>query len=330
MNIQLLSDVGAPAGAVGVISNGSLSRVEVFGDASPSTEFLFGSVSKPIAAKVALTSSDQGVLDLDAPLGQGITTQDLLNHTAGIRFGVDILDRDRPEASAIEVAQQYPMESSGVGQYSYSSLGYLYVQAMIEKGMGEPYEDALREVFPLQQFGASAESCGAVVQGHRLAGPIPLPITTAYDGAGGAYGYTCGSIEDLATFAVNHLSEPTLGAGTSTGTAEQRYADGWRVTAEQDGTTTHWHTGTVPGYSSAIFLNVDSGDGVVILSNASGFLHEEEFYGASRALYDESRGSPVTPPDTVIAADAIPSGLVALAVLVVLLQSWGSRKTGVE
>ncbi|MEL4505801.1 serine hydrolase [Luteococcus sp. H91] len=143
------------------------------------------------------------------------------------------------------------------------------VQAVVEATSGGSYDKALRDTFPGTTIHANVTECGRTTPGRHFIGSKAVIWEAGFDAAGGAYGYTCGTIGDLAAFAVDHLQDPEVGRVVDTGHPGQGYASGWRVTTENDKRATHWHTGTVPGYFSAIHLDPASGDGVVILMNAS-------------------------------------------------------------
>ncbi|WP_158716234.1 serine hydrolase [Blastococcus sp. Marseille-P5729] len=328
---DLAAQAGAPGGAIAYIEDGVVERTETFGstgDGEPvqaTTQMLWGSTSKSVAAAVAVRLHEGGVLDLDAPVssyldgGPDVPVRSLLNHTSGMPFGAADLDVTRPGTTAVEVAVGLDPELDAAGEHRYSSLGYLYLQAAIEAATGKPYADSLAGVAP--GAGATAEDCSGVAAGHRLAGPFAVTAGIGYDGAGATYGYTCGSVEDLAAFAVAQLGgekatfDAQIAEPVETGRSDTRYGLGWRVTSEPDERTTVWHTGTVPGYFSAIYLDPETGDGAVVLLNASGFLHEEALAAATRAAYDQATGRDQTQIPSAWMASAIPVGLLALAAI---------------
>lgn len=322
-------EANVPSGAIAVIQDGRITDIQDFGDATPTSRFLWGSVSKPAAAAVTQRLAREGRLDLDAQVsryvdgGPDATVEDLLDHTAGLPFGADELDEDRPSSRAADVV---PTAAAKRSTHAYSSLGYLYLQAVVERASGGSYQAALRRTFPGTGVGASADSCADVVHGHRFVGPWAVGFDTAYDGAGGAYGYTCGSIRDLAAVALAHLRSPDPGPGVPTGHPGQRYAHGWRISTEADGSTTHWHTGTVPGYFSAVHLDPRHKRGIVVLMNASGYLHEEQLAAITRAAYDRTTGRRPAAIPSATAASAVPAALIALAAGLALLAFRRSRK----
>lgn len=311
---------GVPAGALARLSGGRVVEVRTYGGIEASSRFLWGSLSKPVAATVARTMAAEGLLDLSAPIsryvqgGPHVAVGHLADHTAGIPFGERYLDVDRPSASASAVAATLPTDAADVGAYRYSSLGFVYLQATIEAAAGTGYEAAIHETLTGTRLGASDSSCADVVAPHRFVGPRAITFPRRYDGAGAGYAYTCGSIRDLAKFAVQHLADPDVGTPVETGHPGQQYGAGWRITHETDGRVTHWHTGTVPGYFSALYLDPETGDGIGILLNASGYFHEEQFATITRNAYDRAtHRTPAPLPSTNGAL--IPLGMVAAAVV---------------
>ncbi|MFD5867888.1 serine hydrolase domain-containing protein [Corynebacterium sp. NPDC060344] len=346
--------LGIPGGAVAHIDDGTVTRTEIFGhdgNGNPvngATPFLWGSVSKPVAAAVVKRLADEGTLNLDAPASTyadgapDAPVGSLLDHTAGLGFGAELLDVDRPEATASEiladpgVADSIASTGGRPGEHHYSSLGYLVLQAVIEGATGGTYQDAVAATPGAMDVGASSGECAGVPRGHRLAGPFAWPMDGGYDGAGAAYGYACGSIGDLAEFAVSQLDSSVAAAARLEGTQptsapHQLYGQGWRISAPETGPTTVWHTGTVPGYFSAIYLDPESGDGAVVLLNASGYLHEEVL----AALTASAFGGNTAPPAGTGSEDEasgvggmaviVPAALLGLALLALVLGWLGRR-----
>lgn len=171
----------------------------------------------------------------------------------------------------------------------------MVLQAIIESATGGTYQEAVQATPGADNVGASADACADVARGHRFAGPFTWPMDTGYDGAGAAYGYACGSIGDLAGFAASQLgsAEGIVGKlpdAQPTSTPGQLYEPGWRISMEPHRPTTVGHTGTVPGYFSAIYLDPESGDGAAVLLNASGYLREEALADLTAFAYDEATG----------------------------------------
>ncbi|WP_295623976.1 serine hydrolase [uncultured Corynebacterium sp.] len=359
------AELGVPGGAVAHIDDGVVTRTDAYGqdgDGNPvvaTTSFLWGSVSKPVAAAVVKRLSDDGALDLDASAREyvdgapDVPVRTLLDHTSGLEFGAQLLDVDRPDATATDVIVEANLDdgadaagdgaSGETGVHQYSSLGYMVLQAVVESATGGSYQDAVRATPGTENVGASAEACADVSRGHRFAGPFAWPMDTGYDGAGAAYGYVCGTIDDLATFAASQMDAANgiidgLSEAQPTSTPGQLYGPGWRISLNDDEPPTVWHTGTVPGYFSAVYLDPESGDGAAVLLNASGYLREEELVELTSLAFDEATGRAADGGSSEGAGGSggigslggpaiiVPSALFGLALLV-LVAGWIERRS---
>jgi CubicO group peptidase (beta-lactamase class C family) len=143
---------GIPGVAIALIRDGEVVWTEGFGVANTITgepvtaETLFevASNSKVVTAYIALRLVDQGVLSLDEPLNtyllepwlppsqyrDTITLRHVLSHSSGL--GHATLSRDNLFA---------PEQG-----YSYSAVGYQYLQVVIEHVTGQPLEQIAREI----------------------------------------------------------------------------------------------------------------------------------------------------------------------------------------
>jgi CubicO group peptidase (beta-lactamase class C family) len=139
-----------PGMAVAVVRDGEV-RMEAFGRRSaaatspvgPSTVFDAASLTKPLVAYVVMQLADAGALDLDdlvaahAPFALAdeiaaapITVEHLLSHRSGLPnlFDTGLLRVHVPPGR----------------RFSYSSVGYAYLQRAIEAVTGEPLEATVR------------------------------------------------------------------------------------------------------------------------------------------------------------------------------------------
>jgi CubicO group peptidase (beta-lactamase class C family) len=120
----------------------------------PETRFQIGSISKSLAAIVAMQEVDAGRLDLhvsvndlvpwlDLPEPFGpITTHHLLTHTAGLHTGTE----DAPGfAGALHLLRSSPATSAPGERYHYSNDGYKIVGAVLEEVTGLPIHELLRD-----------------------------------------------------------------------------------------------------------------------------------------------------------------------------------------
>jgi CubicO group peptidase (beta-lactamase class C family) len=149
---QFMRKENVPGLAIALIHDGRVAWTEGFGVANtitgrpvtPDTRFEVASNSKVVTAYIALRLVDQGRLSLDAPLNaylkepwlpdsefrDDITLRHVLSHTSGL--GHTTTSRDN-------------ILAPGRG-YSYSAIGFLYLQAVIEALTGQPLQDVAQEL----------------------------------------------------------------------------------------------------------------------------------------------------------------------------------------
>ncbi|MFI7274758.1 serine hydrolase domain-containing protein [Streptomyces sp. NPDC049879] len=236
------------------------------------TPFLWGSLSKPVAATAAMVLVQDGRLGLDDRVadhlprfrfgGAGhasrVTVRDLLRHTAGLpeRAGftvTDCFDADCPgpaeRLSALDdVAPLGPPGSV----YEYTSADYLILAAVVEAVTGRSFGDQLRAsvLGPAGMDSAVTDQASArreeLPPGHQLLWGRPAAVADGVDDDGAAYGYLGGDLDDLAAFAALQLRSGTTADGAAVLTP-----DSVRLTRAEatlpDGTRTGygmgWRTG---------------------------------------------------------------------------------------
>lgn len=160
---RLMTAAAIPGIAVATVNQGEVRvismGVRALDAARPvgvATVFDVASLSKPVAAYIALQLADGGMLDLDRPLSEivkkgvppqlvdlPITARHVLTHTSGL-----------PNHRGDEPLQTYfPVGS----WFSYSGFGFAYLQMALEATTAEPLEAlAQRLVFdPLGMFSSS-------------------------------------------------------------------------------------------------------------------------------------------------------------------------------
>lgn len=159
-----------PGVAVALIRDGEVVWVEGFGvenaftkkPVTQETLFEVASNSKVVTAYIALRLVDQGKLSLDEPLNAYLTEpwlppseyrdtinlRHVLSHNSGL--GHLTLDRD----------SVFP---PGQG-YSYSAVGFLYLQSVIEEVTGQSYEEVAQEMVfaPLGMSSSSFVNYGEI------------------------------------------------------------------------------------------------------------------------------------------------------------------------
>ncbi len=176
--LDLLERFGVPGISAAVVSAGSLAWARGWGRreaglAEPVTSdtlFQAGSISKPVAALVALRLVELGQLDLDAdvndlltswqiPENDGwqprVTVRQLLSHTAGLTVhGFPGYARDRQPPSLVEildgsqVANTLPVRVRSLPslQFSYSGGGYCVLQQLLVDHTGTAFPELARSL----------------------------------------------------------------------------------------------------------------------------------------------------------------------------------------
>jgi CubicO group peptidase (beta-lactamase class C family) len=149
---EYLRQEQVPGASIALIRDGQVVWTEAFGvtntitgrPVTPDTVFEAASNSKVVTAYLALRLVDQGLLSLDDPLNSylsepwlppspyrdGITLRHVLSHTSGLRHST---------------ASRESLFAPGEG-YSYSAIGYAYLQAVMEEVTGRPLENLAQEL----------------------------------------------------------------------------------------------------------------------------------------------------------------------------------------
>jgi len=126
--------------------------------ATSRTQFRIGSVSKLLTATLLMRLSQEGRIELDAPVGRyvdvprplaEVTLRQLAGHLGGVRhyrgsefFSTRHYDR---LTDAIEVFARDSLVAPPGARYSYSSYGFNLIGAAIERRLGVPFPVVMRE-----------------------------------------------------------------------------------------------------------------------------------------------------------------------------------------
>ena len=198
-------EAGQPGGVVLVMRDGKILFRKAYGLASvelgvpmqPDMSFRIGSITKQITAAAVLKLAEEGKLELKAPARryleelprtwEGITVEQLLNHTAGIPNHTEAasywshIREDLPPAKLLETyVAHLPLDFEPGTKYHYSNTGYILLGMIIEKASGQPYAEFLDKRFfePLGlkhvRYGSETELIPGLVPGYTK-GPRPSP-----------------------------------------------------------------------------------------------------------------------------------------------------------
>jgi CubicO group peptidase (beta-lactamase class C family) len=296
-----------PGVSIAVIRNGRLSWAQGFGirdistcdPVTTDTVFQAGSISKSLTAVLAMQAVDQGALSLDrnindylvrwkltpakgAPDTATVTLRQLLRHTAaislpdsqGVRPGeptYDIVQALRGEPPA----KGQPVHIAGAPgeQWSYSNGGYLVVQLALEDSLKTPFGKLAQQrvLAPLAMDLSSFDQPPAQpdrASGHHIGKPF---VDKAYDVPELAAGGLWSTPTDLAHFliairdAVKGTDNRILPQKLATMMIEPGMGN-WGLGFSIDGSR-FGHDGARWGMMSRMWIDSDTGDGIVVMSN---------------------------------------------------------------
>ena len=325
---QRMSELRVPGISVAVIRGGVLDWARGYGVAregvavTPDTLFQAASISKPVAATVAMALVQAGRLDLDEdidaaltswklpphPFSSKITLRGILSHSAGMitvagaQHGYaadeappslgDLL-RGRPPAKTVPI-----VVDRAPGIVRYSNAGYLVLQQMLTDATGRPFAE-LAEEMVLRPLGMSRSRFeqplapgrrGEAAAAYAADGEPRSPL--AYPQLASAGLWTTPS--DLGRFAIA-LQEALAGrsdAVLSQATARTMMTahltrNGLGIGVRGDpGRRFFTHEGWTYGFRSLLAFH-ETGDGVAIMVNADhGEVLIEEIRHAVAEEYD--------------------------------------------
>jgi CubicO group peptidase (beta-lactamase class C family) len=307
---------GIPGVAVGVWADGreayachGVTSVDNPLPVDRDTLFLLGSVTKTYTATALLRLVADGRVELDAPVRRyvpelrlkdeqaaaGVTVMQLLNHTAGLDWGLIADFGEGDDALASYVARMAELDLIGPpgGRASYSQAGYNLAGRIIEKVTGWTYERAVAslvfEPLGLQHsfFARDDVMTRRFVVGHNRGEDGTLSIARLWrrsrgDNPGGGIvssaadqlrwarfhlgdGRAQGGERLLPAEALHRMKEPTVALRAST--LGDAIGIGWFL-REVDGVRTVGHGGSANGQFAELLTVPERDFAVVALSNA--------------------------------------------------------------
>jgi CubicO group peptidase (beta-lactamase class C family) len=294
-----------PSLVAGVVRDGALVWSAArgrFGDGSgdqptTGTQYRIGSITKTFTAVQVMRLRDAGELSLDTPVGELLpgtpvgdrTVGQLLAHAGGVRAETtgDWWERS-PGRDWPEVVE--PLDDTDVphppgGRFHYSNVGYAVLGEIVARRRGRPWEEALRidvlEPLGLRRTTPRAQPPAAPGTAVHPWAPLVQPEPAHDYGAMAPAGQLWSTIEDLTGWARfllgdtgDVLSPDTLAEMTepgqlwALGPVPAAYGLGLQV-FEVDGRRFHGHSGSVPGFLAALFVDPAERTGAVALANGT-------------------------------------------------------------
>lgn len=262
------------------------------------TIFEIGSISKVFTgillaqmideAKLGMSDPAKTYLPTEVSLSEDITLEHLATHTSGLpRMPGNFTPKDPANPYADYTLEQmyeclsYEGKDTTVGgSPAYSNLGMGLLGHVLERRSGKDYETLLIEriAAPLNMNSTTIkprpEDAPRVAGGHAGTTPVSAWDIPTLAGAGDINS----TLNDMLIFTAANLGQ--LGTDLyktmkKTHTPRTKQAGGsttiglaWHVTGEP-GSEIIWHNGGTGGFASFLGVRPDTGEGVVVLSNAS-------------------------------------------------------------
>ena len=295
-----------PSVAAGLVRHGDLIWSAAVGTldgrsggeaATTQTQYRIGSITKTFVAVEVLRMRDEGLLDLndalgrhidDTPFGQ-ITIAQLLSHTSGLQAETNgpWWERVGGGTWAELMAGNPALKFRPGAKFHYSNVGYAVLGELIGRLRGLPWDKAigrnLLEPLGMRHTTARPQNPSADGLGvHPLADLLHVePVHDAV--AMAPAGQLWSTVEDLSRWAA-FLAGETGGLLSTDTLAEMRspialddtsgaawtgaYGLGWQLW-NIEGTRYAGHGGSMPGFLAGLRVNIETGDGCVVLANAT-------------------------------------------------------------
>lgn len=274
---------------------------------TPDTIFQAASISKPVAALLALRLVEQRRLDLDGDINGHlrrwrlpgdprfvpghVTLRQLLSHTGGV--GVSGFQGYAPGTPLPNLVQMldgrspanHPavrLETKPGAESSYSGGGYMIVQTAIEDATGRSFADLARqEIFTslgMTHSGfaqPSGRRAGNMASGHDSGDPFRDKFHVHPELAAAGLWTTPADLARLmisfwsATREAGHVVSPDTAAMALAPVSNGRRGLGFSLRSK-GGEQWFGHDGRNWGFQSVAWMNQATGDGIVIMTNGEG------------------------------------------------------------
>jgi CubicO group peptidase (beta-lactamase class C family) len=302
------------------------------------TAFYIASLTKPVFATAVLSAESQGRIDTKTTLAamfpdvemsqlrpDDVSVAELLSHSMGfdnilMEWLTAYVGTRNPADFPALVAASMPNATGGLGQFSYSNVGYNITSDWLDRELGRSWQSAIDEL-AFEPLGMDRTTAYAsVARDWPLAAPYSVHVANGqeeiYLGKSDETMHAAGGIiataRDVARFVIAHLNEGRIGGEQalpanviakshevlSTRGECRGYAWGWFV----DGCghdTVFSHTGGYAGASALMSFKPSERKGLVVLHNEGGFRANNLNSMISDAVYRELGGE----SDDAIRAD---------------------------
>jgi CubicO group peptidase (beta-lactamase class C family) len=234
-----MRELHIPGLAYGIVHDDKIVHLESFGEAdrsgravTPQTPFILASVSKSFTALALMQLSEEGKVELDAPVqryvpwfrvadkaaSNQITVRNLLNHTSGL-----------PEDTSFEPMRSNDMSDDALKErvralrdvqlnhrvgatFEYTDANYDVLGLIVERVAGQSYESYVQEhIFtPLDMSHSFTDQTDAqrngLATGHRSWFSFPASFDAPYSRAAMPSSYLISSAQDMTHYLIAQLN----------------------------------------------------------------------------------------------------------------------------
>lgn len=265
--------------------------------ATTDTQYRIGSISKTFVAVEVLRLRDASQIDLgdtigkhlsEVPFGQ-VTIAQLLSHSAGLQAETDGDWWERTEGDSWQA-----LLDSGVGlrftpgtRFHYSNVGYAILGELVARLRGEPWQDAVRTGI-LEPLGMTRTTMRPVPPAAQGFGVHPLAdllhVEPEHDAVAMApAGQLWSTVDDMSAWAaflggrtgdvlrpetLTEMLHPIVVNDLVGSPWTGAHALGWQRW-NVAGRGYAGHGGSMPGFLAGLRVDIDSGDGIVLMTNAT-------------------------------------------------------------
>lgn len=235
--------------------------------------------------KLQLTDTIDPYIEMPLKGNAQISFVQLANHTSGLPRLPTNLDPTTPPENPYKeygekklksyLSNELVLSKSHVGTYTYSNLGVGLLGYLLTEIEGISYESLIqREIFSKYHMENSTTKHltveNLIIGLDEEGNEVPNWDIAALVGAGGALSST----EDLSKFALAHFDSTNRElALTRTSTHSINHISdiglSWEIIKRRSGDIWYKHNGRTGGYTSAMIIDVNNKNGVIILSNIS-------------------------------------------------------------
>ena len=295
-----------PSIAAGIVRDGAVVWSDAVGTldgradgpaSTTDTQYRIGSISKTFVGVEVLRLRDEGRLELgdtvgthlpEVPFGQ-VTVAQLLTHTSGLQAETNGDWWERTEGGSWEalLASNPQLRATPGTGFHYSNLGFAVLGELVARLRERPWHDAVR-VGILEPLGMTrtttrpAQPAAPGLAVHPLADLVH--VEPEHDAASMApAGQFWSTVDDLAKWAaflggrtadvlapttLKEMLRPIAVNDVAGAPWTGAHGLGWQ-TWNVDGRRFAGHGGSMPGFLADLRVDVESGDGIVLMTNTT-------------------------------------------------------------